>query len=668
MTIRILYPIYIGLAAILILTACARNSAPTCEVSGAFFTKSTFDGDTLTAEMDLSRGPFAPIVLPGKDSTYHFELTVKNNGKVRTPFGYKIFYQNASYKFPEWDKASKAPHPRSDENFYGSWIGDDPAPFRAIEPLETGTETTVADSFYISGNPINDPIYHSPSRAFAENVEERIEKLSAKIRNNPEWYDAVKEKAKKNKNSAGKQVRDDAIYMLLNALEGDAVNQRWQRNPRVGTYEFMVVVAPLDVIDELPSFIHNPLAENPETGKRVNPFAFFAEENPEMEEWEDKGLSVFRSPRKLKTYAVLNPSDGLYYEALEFSQPSERDANACGADQNAYTHAVWKQYKNTEVRDSSLNNINIARDVSDPAYNREVFAEMKKNSERNIPSYVEMPEKACENVWYDGDEDALLVQNPGNFEPPYSKQNAGLEGRFGFTYGNFKAKIAFPEILNADYVWNGITCAYWLKFQSLDAWNQRNICDSVGYLQSGYSREDAVYAPNSSYTEIDIEIVKTSRNWPGTPKELIEPEYDPANDDNLMVTCTNWDLACQDPPGFHIGEKSVQNNEKTYVAHRWSEYYKALTIKTERPHEESVGGEIVYEIDWQPEEIFWRVGGQEVGYMNDSITKIPNNQMVPVMTQEFHYGHWWPTTPFPQGDIPYPAEPITGKLYEIRIE
>ncbi|HKL02334.1 MAG TPA: hypothetical protein VJ911_01610, partial [Cryomorphaceae bacterium] len=605
---------------------------------------------------------------PRKDSTYHFELNVKNNGKVRTAFGYKIFYQNASYKFPEWKDEINAPHARSTENFYGSWISDEVEPFRPTEPLEVGGETTIVDSFFISGNPINDPRYFSQSRAFEENREERINKLSESIRRNPEWYEAVEEKAKTNNISTDEQVRDDAIYILLNALEGDTINQRWKRNPRVGVYEFMIVVAPLELIKSLPDYIHNPLARNPETGSRVNPFAFFSEANPSLEKWEEKGLTVFRSPQKLKTYAVLKPSDGLYYEMLEFSMPSERDAKACAADREAFEHAAWKQYKNTEVRDSSLHNINVASDMSESAYTRELFAEMANKSERNIPSYVEMPERACENVWYDGDADALVVQNPGNFAPPYSKKNAGLEGRFGFTYGNFKARIAFPEILNSEYVWNGITCAYWLKFQSLDTWNRRNTCDSVGYLQSGYSREDAVYASNSSYTEIDIEIVKTSRHWPGTPKDEIEPGYNPGTDGNLMVTCTNWDLACQDPPGFHIGEKRIENRGKSYVSHRWSEYYKALTIKTERPHEESVGREMVYEIDWRPTEIFWRVGHAEVGYMNDSITQIPNNQMVPVMTQEFHYGHWWPTTPYPQGDIPYPAKPITGKLYEIRIE
>ncbi len=658
----------IVIVSIVAFAACDKGGNHTTGLSAELFTNYHTQGDTLTVEMDLSDGPFASIVLPEKDSTFRFELSVKNKGSVRQSFGYKIFYQNASYKFPEWDAGKAAPHYRSDENFYGSWIGDEPAPFRVIEPLDAGAEKTLTDSFFISGNPLNDPRYYSQSRAFRENREERIEDLSNQIRSNPEWYAAVQEKAETNNNPLDEQVRDDAIYILLNALEGDTINQRWKRNPRVGVYEFMVVAAPVGLIKELPDYIHNPLSENPETGKRVNPFAFFSEKNPKLEEWEDDGLAVFRSPQKLKTFAVLKPSDGLYYEMLEFLQPAERGKNACGADQNTFEFAAWKQYKNTEVRDSSLHNINIARDVSDPNYTREMFREIAEKSERNIPSYVEMPERACENVWYSSEDDALVVQNPGNFAPPFSKKNAGLEGRFGFTYGNFKARIAFPEILNAHYVWNGITCAYWLKFQSLDAWNRRNICDSIGYIQSGYSREEAVYAPNSSYTEIDIEIVKTSRHWPGTPKGEIEAEYDPGNDGNLMVTCTNWDLACQDPPGFNVGEKSITHQNKTYTTHRWSEYYKALTIKTEREHSESVGGVIEYEIDWRPEEIFWRVGGDEVGYMNDSITKIPNNQMVPVMTQEFHYGHWWPTTPYPQGDIPYPAEPITGKLYEIRIE
>ena len=57
-----------------------------------------------------------------------------------------------------------------------------------------------------------------------------------------------------------------------------------------------------------------------------------------------------------------------------------------------------------------------------------------------------------------------------------------------------------------------------------------------------------------------------------------------------------------------------------------------------------------------------------IGYMDDSYTKIPDNQMVAVMTQEFHYALWWPVAPFNQDFVPFPKNDIMGYIYEVEIE
>ncbi len=54
--------------------------------------------------------------------------------------------------------------------------------------------------------------------------------------------------------------------------------------------------------------------------------------------------------------------------------------------------------------------------------------------------------------------------------------------------------------------------------------------------------------------------------------------------------------------------------------------------------------------------------------MNDEVTSIPNNQMITVFTQEYHYSHWWPNAPFLQEDVPFPLNDLNGKLYSIEIE
>jgi hypothetical protein len=57
-----------------------------------------------------------------------------------------------------------------------------------------------------------------------------------------------------------------------------------------------------------------------------------------------------------------------------------------------------------------------------------------------------------------------------------------------------------------------------------------------------------------------------------------------------------------------------------------------------------------------------------IGYMNNSVTTIPNNQMLMLVTQEFHDSKWWPVNPYEQNYIPFPKSDLVGKIYEIEIE
>ena len=80
-----------------------------------------------------------------------------------------------------------------------------------------------------------------------------------------------------------------------------------------------------------------------------------------------------------------------------------------------------------------------------------------------------------------------------------------------------------------------------------------------------------------------------------------------------------------------------------------------------------------YEIEWRPTEIIWRIGPTPddmyiVGYMNDENTSIPNNQMICIMTQEYHYSEWWKPEVFWQGLIPYNKSDIKGEIFEIVVE
>ena len=56
-----------------------------------------------------------------------------------------------------------------------------------------------------------------------------------------------------------------------------------------------------------------------------------------------------------------------------------------------------------------------------------------------------------------------------------------------------------------------------------------------------------------------------------------------------------------------------------------------------------------------------------VGYMDATVTAVPSNQMVAIISQEWHHADWWPPTPFKQGLIPFPSEDIVGYISEIKI-
>ena len=42
--------------------------------------------------------------------------------------------------------------------------------------------------------------------------------------------------------------------------------------------------------------------------------------------------------------------------------------------------------------------------------------------------------------------------------------------------------------------------------------------------------------------------------------------------------------------------------------------------------------------------------------------------MLLIITQEFHNTKWWPGTPYSQDNIPFPANDILGKVFDLTIE
>jgi hypothetical protein len=102
--------------------------------------------------------------------------------------------------------------------------------------------------------------------------------------------------------------------------------------------------------------------------------------------------------------------------------------------------------------------------------------------------------------------------------------------------------------------------------------------------------------------------------------------------------------------------------------------YRAITSKVPEPDDELFGKDYYYfQIHWEPDRIIWRIGPEKdqlrvVGYVDHTITSIPNNQMLLIVSQEFHNTRWWVGSMFSQDNIPFPKHDIMGEIYEVTIE
>jgi hypothetical protein len=272
--------------------------------------------------------------------------------------------------------------------------------------------------------------------------------------------------------------------------------------------------------------------------------------------------------------------------------------------------------------------------------------------------------------------------NPGNSSgQPLKKENVGVLGRIGMTYGKWRAKIQFPAVLNAEHVWNGITNAFRLISQdSMAHWNERRLCNHpVGYIPvNAPSTEGSLVKSRSkvAYSRIDLEILKESENWPNTSYRdtTIMVMRKLKENGSVTLVCSNWDLACHEPANFIVGAKRNVIDGQEFIHHRWNTWHKAVSTKQSMNHDVMLLSRFYYfEIEWQPSRIIWRIGPspeqmQVICIMDDSMTAIPNNQMLPSVTQEWHSQDLWPTAPFNQSFIPFPNYDMMGRVMEVWVE
>jgi hypothetical protein len=630
---------------------------------------------TYFIKADLSNSVLYGIEIPTTkqlpNGKFAFSFRLKNNTGRSQQFYYKLYYQNDSYKWNEGD-------PLDFENFYGSW---EEAELEFKQTAEIDEEILITDSVKIIGNPRNERIFYGADPEKAKLSDTLLARYLKKARTEPEWYGSIVAKAKLNKVPLEDQIYFEALWGINFKFQNDSsYNNRWKRNPRMGNYKFLLVVCNGSDLEKIPDEIRN-ISKKDSAGHFKNPFTYFLKGKGKA----FTGTKIILSDKILAVNSNLDLGSGLYADPFKINNSFSKSyySNSCGASDRLYHQAQFSQYFHNINKNWEFVNVKETKDVVAENFTQEQY--QKEMSDYNLSknfvhAYANITNCPCKTIISDSLTNSISIFNPGNRTGEYKKEHVGVISRVGYTYGKWRAKIKFPKLISKDNVWNGITAAFWLIFQADEKWNMRRTCDAkIGYIPKHIpdNPESVKQAqPTVTYSEIDFEILKESRYWTQTaygnkPKY---PKEDASKNNDITICCTNWDMACQQPRNFIIGAKEVNVEGYKHEFCRWDFFNKLVTAKKSAPHAEVFNDDYYYfEIDWQPQRIIWRIGKdknnlKEICRMDGTMTSIPNNQMVMVMSQEFHYQEWWPTAPFLQNFIPFPKNDLVGKLLEIEIE
>ncbi|MCX6290580.1 MAG: hypothetical protein NT126_02295 [Bacteroidetes bacterium] len=635
-----------GLLFLLALTSGCKNNSPASGSETKDFAVRNFvpvsnweeSKNEKTITMDYhdayQNGFVIPSVRQLPNGYFIFRFQLKNKTSVEQKFFYKIYYQDESYKFSEMDSAAGKENELSEENFYGSWENTD-VTFKntnVISPDQQYHEIT--DSFRVVGNPRNEQRCFSNGR-----------------------------------------------------------NNRWQRNPRVGTYSFMLVVTTEENIrqNSIPTYVQNIALKN--ENHFTSPYYFFLH-------GKGNGLAgcvAEVSATKLKLIAKPDLGTGICIDSSSFNTVENRKyfSSTCGTDSTLFNNAPFAQFINHIDPAMRFENIPLVLDVLKDNYSKLDYNWNRSFYSRDemISTTPQVPEHPCETVFSDPVNKKIIIKNPGTEFGKWRKQSVGVITRHGLTYGKYRVKCKLTELLNANNVWNGLVNAIWLICQPGGSdWNNRRTCNKEGYLPNYWKpgKEDK-RVPQTDYSEIDFEIVKTAPYCPENSFPVVYknaaadqhhvnnwnvplPDEMAEHDGDVSVTCTNWDMACWEPKNFGVGCNPIKYNNQVFEAHRWDHWYRAITEKTMASDDELFGSKYYYfEIEWKPTEIIWRIGREPdqmyvVSYMNNTITSVPDNQMCLIITQEYHNTKWWIGSPYQQQFIPFPKNDIIGEIYELVIE
>lgn len=610
--------------------------------------------------------------------------------------------------------------------------------------IPANTKITVRDEFRIRGNPRNElEFYRGPiltggsNDPFMSNLQ-RLESIRTKTSPSQLVYDNTNDTWPNSAETLVHLLVDDAHDLKFEVYKNATTNEmrdcgdynlgREYRNPQVGEYSFMLMAS--TVVSEVPDHIID-ISKKTITCSIPgfeNPFAYFDPAgagavlpNTKILEAENT-LKMYIEPLlssvqkfdngDLTTNIITNRGDVLHTDGAN----GEANISPC-SEFMAYPYK--DKFTGYGVWDDKIHDyVPVLADIvgdnwtqmdytwhrnfvdrsTDPDFKETIRA---INDYRHVDGATPVPSGGNGELhltipghtWDDlTDEDEMVkyTSPTGSVENLPVRESPTVTLRYPLTYGKYRAKIEFPEILSDNDVFNGITCAFWFfggggrrcdndvhEFDiELYPAAPPNTNDPTGWFTYGPPR-----IPNSNHPQLPDQY--DHLDW--------SPNVSYANQDIRvdisMFDYRNFESNCNcvhqvpnpiDPvggiPAGVIPPMTVQtSNGQNFDSWRNPNPAEpgriAIKQASRMNHDDMFGKDFWYEIEWTPTEVFYRIGPTEnnmqlVGYMDGTQVKLPEAAEDLIINIEF-LGN---ADTYATDDIPFNSEPITAKIKKVIIE
>jgi len=237
------------------------------------------------------------------NGVFQFSFIITNNSGSDKQYYYKIYFQNESYKFQEFDEFNgNIENEYAHENFYGSWTNPELG-FKQTTSIKSGDSMQIFDEFAIIGNPRNEEKYF---------------------------------------------------------FEGE--NDRWKRNPRTGEYSFLLIVSDKkSVVDSIiPDYIKNITIQK--KNKFINPYFYFLYGDGK----QISNLKVIQPEFRLNLIAKPDLSKGIYIDNSLFNSSTLDTSffnSSCSNNILNYKSSPISQFLHHIDAETELVNVPLIEDV-----------------------------------------------------------------------------------------------------------------------------------------------------------------------------------------------------------------------------------------------------------------------------------------------------------------